>query len=184
MALVSVSLIVGCSSSAGVEDAPSVSVVELAGLIESVAPGCAAAIEAGESDFTDYPAGRLDEADAMEALAIVEAGSCSGSFPSIYLMSYASPGARLWGTVESARRTCDLGTETIRYVHGADWMIDAPRWQGFPGEEIARLATGTFVSRDCGPFTVAYVEELGEGRGMVPFDTNVSEAVLRTLLGE
>ena len=158
--------------------------VELAELVESVAPGCAEAIQDGQSNVTQYPAADLSQAEAAEFYGVVEAESCFGLFPGVFLLVFESPDSRVYTTVASAWLGCVLGwTDTVQYVYGPDWIIDAPYWEGFPGEDVAQLTQGIFNFRPCETFMDSYTQELGEDfiidlTPVPPLD------VLRTVLGE
>lgn len=158
---------------------------EIAALIESVAPGCATTIETGQSDVTQYPAADLSQVEAAEYYGVVEAESCSGLFPSLFFLVFDSPESRVFTTFMSAGFGCVLGwTDTIQYVYGPNWVVDAPYWEGFPGEEVAQLTTGTFNFQTCDAFfskpeTDQIFDEVTDG-----LPTRPDQSVMSSLLGE
>lgn len=165
-----------------------VSATDLAESIEPVVSGCADAIAGGESDASQYPAADLSRSTSYlvqvaEFYGVIEAAACFGLFPGVFMIVLDSSESRLYLSVASAWLGCGLGwIDSVQYVYGANWLVDAPYWEGFPGTEVAELTGGTSNFRTCEAFMDSYADELGDD--FVMDVRPVPVEVLRTLLGE
>jgi hypothetical protein len=148
-------------------------------MIASSVPDCREAIISGESNLTTYPGGDLSLDNVAAGYGITESGACFGLFPAIYIITFTSPEAREFTTARSAWFACVLRwSDDVRYIYGPGWLIDAPYGQGLPGEDIAQLTDGTFVSQPCDTFLTRYAEAVGVDPPTPDLDITIARSVL------